>query len=89
MRPRWRPARLPRAALQLFDAWPADPVALVQDQFYDQSHMIREMRLFAGRTPARLGASDQPMLSALLDLRNFREITPRVAVIPGEFDPRI
>jgi AraC-like DNA-binding protein len=85
-----RKYRALRAAALLADpALPADQVALVQDQFYDQSHMIREMRLFAGRTPARLGASDQPMLSALLDLRNFREITPRVAVIPGEFDPRI
>ncbi|MEO0031260.1 MAG: hypothetical protein RIS94_1018 [Pseudomonadota bacterium] len=60
--------------------------ALVQDQFYDQSHMIRELRLFAGRTPARLGDADPSLLSALLDLRNFREITPQVAAMPREFD---
>jgi len=48
--------------------------AKVGDAFYDQSHMIREIRLFAGRTPARLTDEDSPYLTEMLDLRNFREI---------------
>lgn len=46
----------------------------VYDAFYDQSHMIREIRLFAGRTPARLGDEDHPFLTEMLDPKNFREI---------------
>ena len=41
----------------------------VQDHFYDQSHMIREMRMFAGRTPARIADPDTPYLSSFLSLR--------------------
>lgn len=62
-----------------------DKVAMIEEQFYDQSHMIRELRLFAGRTPARIADTDLPVLSALLDLRNFREIKPSVAALPPEF----
>jgi hypothetical protein len=36
--------------------------------------MIREIRLFAGRTPARLTGEESPYLAEMLDLRNFREI---------------
>ena len=60
----------------------AEQIAGLLNLFYDQSHLIREIRLFAGRTPARLGDSEQPILDALLDLRNFREITPGLAAIP-------
>ncbi|MBT8389903.1 MAG: AraC family transcriptional regulator [Altererythrobacter sp.] len=48
--------------------------AKVREAFYDQSHMIREIRLFAGRTPARLTDEESPYLAEMLDLRNFREI---------------
>ncbi len=48
--------------------------AKVFDAFYDQSHMIREIRLFSGRTPARLGDHENPFLNEMLDPRNFREI---------------
>ena len=61
----------------------AEQIAGLLNLFYDQSHLIREIRLFAGRTPARLGDSEQPILDALLDLRNFREITPGLAAIPN------
>jgi AraC-like DNA-binding protein len=61
---------------------PADLVAHVEEQFYDQSHMIREIRLFAGCTPGRLTRSDQPVMSASLDVRNFAGIMPQVAAIP-------
>lgn len=59
--------------------------ASVYDAFYDQSHMIREIRLFAGRTPARLGDDDSPYLTEMLDPRNFREIDSRAQdMAPGE-----
>jgi AraC-like DNA-binding protein len=62
----------------------ADEVAAIQDHFYDQPHMIREIRLFAGRTPARIADPDTPYLSAFLDLRDFREAGPRMAPIPDD-----
>ncbi|QGN55204.1 helix-turn-helix domain-containing protein [Novosphingobium sp. Gsoil 351] len=61
-----------------------DEIAAVQDHFYDQPHMIREMRLFAGRTPARIADPDTPFLSAIMDLRNFREKSSRLAPIPDD-----
>lgn len=57
-------------------------VAALTDHFYDQSHMIREIRHFAGRTPGRLAAENESILAALLDVRNFREIRPQVASLP-------
>ena len=63
----------------------ADDVAAVEDRFYDQPHMIREIRLFAGRTPTRIADPDTPFLSALMDLRNFREKGPRLAPIPVDW----
>ena len=62
----------------------AEQIAALLNLFYDQSHLIREIRLFAGRTPARLGDSEQPILDALLDIRNFRHITPGLAAIPED-----
>lgn len=59
----------------------AEAAALI-DNFYDQPHMIREIREFVGRTPARLKVGDAPILENLIDVRNFREITPRVAPLP-------
>lgn len=61
-----------------------DEIAAVEDHFYDQPHMIRELRLFAGRTPARIADPDTPYLSAIMDLRNFRERGPRLAPIPDD-----
>lgn len=82
-KPLARKYRATRAATLLSNpAIPPDQVAHVAEQFYDQSHMIREIRLFAGRTPARLTQPDQPMMSALLDLRTFREVRPKVAAMP-------
>ncbi len=62
----------------------ADEMAAVQDHFYDQPHMIREMRLFAGRTPSHIADPDAAYLTALMNLRNFREIGPRMAPIPDD-----
>jgi AraC-like DNA-binding protein len=50
--------------------------AKLGEAFYDQSHMIREIRLFAGRTPSRLTDDESPYLTEMLDLKNFREIDP-------------
>ena len=56
-----------------------ETISLLADQFYDQSHMIREIRHFAGRTPGRLTGGDNTILSAQLDVRNFKEIKVHVA----------
>ncbi len=49
-----------------------EQVTAVQEHFYDQSHLIREIGVFVGRTPSRLGGGDNPILNKLLDTRNFR-----------------
>ena len=80
-----RKYRALRAATVLSNpATTAEQVAAIQDHFYDQPHMIREIRLFAGRTPARIADPDTPYLSAILDLRHFREVGPRLAPIPDD-----
>ena len=80
-----RKYRALRVAAMLQDPRTSDEkVAELLNLFYDQSHLIREIRLFAGRTPARLGDAENPILDALLDSRNFREITPNVARLPGD-----
>lgn len=61
-----------------------DEIAAVRDHFYDQSHMIREIRLFAGRTPARIADPDTPYLANFMDLRDFRERGQRMAPIPDD-----
>jgi AraC-like DNA-binding protein len=63
---------------------PAEEAAAVEDHFYDQSHMIREMRLFSGRTPARIADPDTPYLSAFMDVRDFTSSGPRLAPIPRD-----
>jgi AraC-like DNA-binding protein len=49
-----------------------EQVEAVMEHFYDQSHLIREIGIFVGRTPSRLGGEDKPILNGLLELRNFR-----------------
>lgn len=51
--------------------------AAIRDCFYDQPHMIREIRLFSGRTPARLSDEPDSYLTEMLDLRNLRELDPK------------
>jgi hypothetical protein len=51
-----------------------EAAAQVQDLFYDQPHMIREIRHFAGRTPSRLSNEDGGLLSMWLDKNNIREL---------------
>ncbi len=62
------------AALMSFPQLTPEYEAELGEAFYDQSHMIREMRAFVGRTPARLSDDEAPYLSEMLDLTNFREL---------------
>lgn len=68
-----RKHRALRAAALLADPrTTARQAAAVAQAFYDQSHMIRELRLFVGRTPARLAEEGLPALAAILALRPVR-----------------
>ncbi len=69
-----RRARALAAAARLLDG--ADP-AEVAAAFYDQSHMIREVRHFSGHTPGSLAAAENPMLA--LALARFEAPEPREA----------
>lgn len=70
--------------LSMPDVSPEDLAGAI-NLFYDQSHMIREIRHFVGRTPHRLEDEGDTILGALLDIRNFREIEPQVAPMPERF----
>lgn len=48
--------------------------AALAEAFYDQPHMIHEIRHFVGRTPARLGDPDSPYLNELIAPKNLREL---------------
>ncbi len=39
--------------------------------FYDQPHMIREIRRYCGYTPARLGGPDEPLFLTMLRMKNL------------------
>jgi len=54
----------------------AETEAAINNSYYDQSHLIREIRLFSGRTPARLSDEPDSFLTEMLDLRNLRELIP-------------
>ncbi len=45
--------------------------AEIADAFYDQPHMVREIRHFCGHTPARLGGSGETLFQAMLRMKNF------------------
>lgn len=49
--------------------------AEIAEAFFDQSHMIREIAHFVGRTPARLGDMSTPYLAEMIDARNLRELS--------------
>lgn len=48
--------------------------AEIAEAFFDQSHMIREIAHFVGRTPARLADEETPYLSEMINSRNLREL---------------
>ncbi|WP_299195856.1 helix-turn-helix domain-containing protein [uncultured Erythrobacter sp.] len=39
--------------------------------FYDQPHMIREIRRYCGYTPARLGGAGEPLFQTMLRMKNL------------------
>ncbi|MHA7820666.1 MAG: helix-turn-helix domain-containing protein [Erythrobacter sp.] len=42
--------------------------------FYDQPHMIREIRRYCGYTPTRLGGAGEPLFQTMLRLRNLERL---------------
>ena len=60
----------------------AQAAVAIAESFYDQSHMIREIRMFAWRTPMRREGQETPILDVLLDTRNYRDVTPNIAPLP-------
>jgi AraC-like DNA-binding protein len=70
-----RKYRAVRAATLLVDpqATPAMR-ARVEALFYDQPHMIREIRHFTGRTPGVLDSDDTKILRVWLSKDNFRQL---------------
>jgi len=71
------------ALLQTGDTSDAQ-VAALKELFFDQSHLIREMRHYLGRTPTRLLDGSAPLLSATSNVRSYREIRPNFARIPED-----
>ena len=71
-----RKFRASRAAALLLDGGDAAMTHDLAEVFYDQSHMINEIRHFTGRTPQRLTDPDHPILKMWLEKRNFRELSP-------------
>lgn len=62
------------AALLSFPKLAPDYEAELAEAFFDQSHMIREITRFVGRTPARLADQTTPYLAEMLDPKNLREL---------------
>lgn len=70
-----RKYRAVRAAIILVD--PNTDASLrdrVQSLFYDQPHMIREIRHFIGRTPGALDGNDSKIMRLWLNSQNFRDL---------------
>jgi AraC-like DNA-binding protein len=61
-----------------------DPARLagLLNLFYDQSHLIREIRHFMGRTPQRLAEQEDSVLGKAIGLPNYRNFRPNVARMP-------
>lgn len=73
----WRKSRAIRAAAVLSNPKAsARALAAVMNYFYDQPHMIREIRSFLGRTPSQLQEARSPILNQWLQMRNLRRIAP-------------
>ncbi|HEV7233995.1 MAG TPA: helix-turn-helix domain-containing protein [Sphingorhabdus sp.] len=74
-KPLMRKYRALRAASVLVDpACTPELRAHVESLFYDQPHMIREIRQFAGRTPGALDGDDAQILRMWLSKDNYRDI---------------
>lgn len=62
------------AALLSFPTLTPEFEAQLAEAFFDQPHMIREINLFVGRTPARLSDPDTPFLNEMIAPQNLREL---------------
>lgn len=79
-KPLMRKYRAVRAATLLCDpACTPELRAQIESLFYDQPHMIREIRHFAGRTPGALDGDDCKILRLWLSKDSYRD----VATYPG------
>lgn len=54
-----------------------DETELAALRYYDQSHLIREFRHFAGMTSGKFAKAPTPLLTAGLELRNLRKAQDR------------
>lgn len=67
-----RKFRAVRAARILIEPDLSDEAAaLVANAFYDQPHMIREIRRYCGYTPTRLGGRVDPLFQTMIRLQNL------------------
>jgi AraC-like DNA-binding protein len=74
-KPLMRKYRALRAASHLCDpACPAELRTRIEALFYDQPHMIREIRHFTGRTPGALDGDDSKILRMWLSKDNYRDL---------------
>jgi AraC-like DNA-binding protein len=74
-KPLMRKYRAIRAASMLVDpACTPELRAKIESLFYDQPHMIREIRQFVGRTPGALDGDDTKILRIWLSKDNYRDV---------------
>ncbi|MEE9434241.1 MAG: helix-turn-helix domain-containing protein [Sphingorhabdus sp.] len=74
-KPLMRKYRALRAASHLVDPETSRELrAQVESLFYDQPHMIREIRHFTGRTPKALDGDDAKILRMWLSKDNYRDL---------------
>lgn len=45
--------------------------AQIYDSFYDQAHLIRDLRRYTGRTPKRLGGEEESLGEKTLDVKGY------------------
>ena len=48
--------------------------AEIATAFYDQPHMIREIRRYCGYTPTRLGGPEEPLFQVMLRMKNLERL---------------
>ena len=75
-----RKYRALRAATALLDGR-VDWTASVGDVFYDQSHFIREVKLFTGLTPRQFQDNPPPVTRLVHQRRGFATQLPKIAVV--------
>lgn len=74
-----RKYRALRAAATLIDST-ADWTIAAGDAFYDQSHFIREVKLFTGLTPRQFQANPPPVTRLIHQRRSFAAQMPKIAM---------